>query len=170
MIVRLALAGATCAALAGCGGGDPQLFNIRKGDRSPDEFSILPSRPLQTPPASLTALPTPTPGGSNRTDPAPIAEAIAALGGNAAGGSGADAALVASVSRYGVAEGIRGRLAAEDLAFRRANDGRLLERLFNLTIYYKAYEPQSLDQYAELERLRRAGVRTVAAPPEGLER
>lgn len=166
MIVRLAMAGAVSAALAGCGGGDPTLFNIRKGDRTPDEFSILPSRPLQTPPADLAALPVPTPGGFNRTDRAPIAEAIAALGGNPAGGSGADGALVASVSRYGVEAGIRGRLASEDRAFRRANDGRLLERLFNLTIYYRAYRAQSLDKYAELERLRRAGVRTVAAPPE----
>ncbi|MGB3553855.1 MAG: DUF3035 domain-containing protein, partial [Jannaschia sp.] len=78
----------------------------------------------------------------------------------------ADRGLVAAVSRYGVQGNIRGQLATEDLAFRRANDGRLLERLFNLNVYYRAYEPQSLDQHRELERLRRAGVRTVAAPPD----
>ena len=166
MRARMAVIAALATGLAACGGGDPTLFNIRKGDRGPDEFSILPSRPLEAPPPTLTALPVPTPGGSNRTDRAPVAEAIAALGGNPAGGAGADAPLVASVSRYGVQPDIRGQLAAEDLAFRRANDGRLLERLFDVPLYYRAYRSQSLDQYAELDRLRRAGVRTVAAPPD----
>ncbi|MGB3409328.1 MAG: DUF3035 domain-containing protein, partial [Jannaschia sp.] len=92
--------------------------------------------------------------------------AIAALGGNADRGGGADRGLIATVSRYGVAGNIRDQLAAEDLEYRRKNDGRLLERLFNVNVYYDAYEPLSLDQYAELERLRRAGIRTVAAPPD----
>ena len=34
---------------------------------------------------------------------------------------------------------------------------------------HRAYQPLSLDQYAELERMRRAGVRTPAAPPQALE-
>ena len=169
MIARLVLTGLTALALAGCSGQNPTLFNIRKSDRSPDEFSILPTLPLQTP-ADTRTLPPPTPGGYNRTDRVPEAEAIAALGGNAGGGRGADGALVASVSRFGVQENIRGTLAAEDLAYRRANDGRLLERLFNVNVYYKAYQAQSLDQYAELARLRRAGVRTVAAPPDPARR
>lgn len=165
MIGRLVLAGGLALAVAGCGGSDPTLFNLRKADRTPDEFSILPTKPLETPP-DLAALPTPTPGGGNRSDRAPEAEAIAALGGNVAAGAGVDRALVATVSRYGVQGGIRAQLAAEDLEFRRRNDGRLLERLFNVNVYYKAYRTQSLDQYAELNRLRRAGVRTVAAPPD----
>ena len=61
---------------------------------------------------------------------------------------------------------IRAELAAADLEYRRQNDGRLLERLFNVNVYFQAYEPLSLDQYAELERLRRAGIRTSAAPPD----
>ena len=56
-------------------------------------------------------------------------------------------------------------LAAEDLEFRRQNDGRVLERLFNVNVYYEAYESQSLDKYFELQRLRNAGIRTPAAPP-----
>ncbi|KIT15477.1 DUF3035 domain-containing protein [Jannaschia aquimarina] len=151
--------------LAACGGGDPQLFNLRKTDRTPDEFSILPTKPLQQPP-SYRELPPPMPGGNSRTDPTPNADAVAALGGNAARGVGADAALIGTVTRYGIAENIRGQLAAEDLDYRRRNDGRLLERLFNVNVYFDAYEPLSLDQYAELERLRRAGVRTPAAPPD----
>ncbi|CTQ31585.1 DUF3035 domain-containing protein [Jannaschia rubra] len=165
MIGRLFMAGILAVGLSACGNDAPRLFNIRKADRTPDEFSILPTKPLETPP-DLAALPPPTPGGYNRTDRAPEAEAIAALGGNAAAGGAAETALVASVSRYGVQPGIRSQLAAEDFEFRRRNDGRLLERLFNVTIYYRAYESQSLDQYRELYRLRDAGVRTVAAPPD----
>lgn len=165
MIGRLGIACALLLSLAACGRDDPTLFNVRKADRTPDEFSILPTQPLRMPP-DLAALPVPTPGAGNLVDPAPKAQAIAALGGRADGGAGADGALVASVSRYGVQENIRGVLAAEDLAFRRANDGRLLERAFNVNVYYRAYRRQALDQYAELRRLRRAGVRTVAAPPD----
>lgn len=158
---------ATCAALAltACGSGDPQLMNLRSDSRSPDEFAILPTRPLEVP-QNVSALPAPTPGGGNRADRQPAAEAIAALGGNAAAGRGADGALVATVTRYGIEDGIRGRLAEEDLIFRRANDGRLLERLAGVNVYYRSYARQSLDQHAELERLRAAGVRTVAAPPD----
>ncbi|SDY80072.1 Beta-barrel assembly machine subunit BamF [Jannaschia faecimaris] len=165
MFGRLALVGTLVATLAACEREDPTLFNIRKQDRSPDEFSILPTAPLQTPP-DLAALPTPTPGGVNRVDRAPQSEAVAALGGNIERGSGADRGLLASVQRYGVTPGIRGQLAAEDLDFRRANDARLLERVFNVSTYFKAYRSQALDQYAELYRLRNLGVRTVAAPPD----
>jgi hypothetical protein len=165
--MRSRIAGALCAVLllGACAERTPELFNIRSEDRTPDEFSILPSQPLILP-EDLSALPPPTPGGPNRADRRPQAEAIAALGGNPAGGAGADRALVAAVSRYGVQAGIREQLAAEDLAYRRANDGLFLERLFNVNVYYDAYRPQSLDQYRELARLRRAGVRTVAAPPD----
>ncbi len=77
--------------------------------------------------------------------------------------------MVNYVSRFGVTPNIRGSLATEDLEFRRKNDGRVLERVFNVNVYFKAYRKQSLDQYAELERLRRLGVRTNSAPPEGEE-
>ena len=147
------------------GDGDPSLFNIRKADRTPDEFSILPTKPLEQPP-SYAALPPPLPGTVNRTERQPEAEAIAALGGNAAGGVRADGALVAAVTRYGVGAGIRGQLAAEDLDYRRDNDGLLLDRLLNRNIYFRAYARQALDQHAELDRLRALGVRTVAAPPD----
>ena len=94
-------------------------------------------------------------------------EFAAALGGNAAVLSRAsnDGALLAHTRRFGVDPNIRSDLAAADLEFRRANDGRLLERLFNVNVYFRAYEEMSLDQYRELERLRRSGVRTSAVPP-----
>jgi hypothetical protein len=41
--------------------------------------------------------------------------------------------------------------------------------MFGVNVYFDAYEDQSLDQQAELERLRRLGVRTPAAPPPDAE-
>ena len=151
--------------LAACSQGDPSLMNLRANQSGPDEFAILPTRPIEIP-TDLAALPEPTPGGTNRTDPTPEADAIAALGGNAARGGGVTNSLLAHATRFGIEEGIRDQLATEDLAFRRDNDGRLLERVFGVNVYYRAYRPISLDRYAELERLRRAGIRTPAAPPE----
>lgn len=153
-------------ALAACGNGEPQLMNIRS-ESGPDEFGIVPPKPLEMP-ESLTDLPDPTPGGSNRTDRNPIDEAAIALGGNprSAGGiPSADSALFAHASRLGYDSGIRQTLASEDLEWRRDNKGRILERLFNVTVYYKAYRKMSLDQHAELARWRKAGVKTPSAPP-----
>lgn len=155
--------------LSACGQrGDPQLMNLR-ATSGPDEFAILPTRPLEMP-RDLATLPEPTPGAPNRVDRQPRADAVAALGGNprlldSGVIPAADQGLVATVSRYGVADGIRETLAAEDLEFRRNNRGRLLERMFNVNTYFRAYGAVTLDQYAELERMRRAGVRTPAAPP-----
>lgn len=147
---------------------EPQLLNIRT--TTPDEFGILPTKPLETP-EDYAALPAPTPGGSNRVDPAPHADAVAALGGNPAalartGIPAADGALYRQATRYGLVPGIRPELAAADLEYRRANDGRLLERAFNVNVYFRAYRPMSLDQHAELERWRLLGVRTPSAPPD----
>ena len=149
---------------------DPRLLNISSSTEGPDEFAILPNKPLQQP-ESFSALPTPTPGGANRGDATPNQDAIAALGGNPAavtrgGIPSGDAAIVAHSSRYGRQGNIREQLAAEDLAFRQRKDGRVLERLFNVNVYFRAYRKQSLDKYAELERFRRAGVRTPSAPPD----
>lgn len=157
---------AALVALSACGDRDaaPSLMNLRTTDRTPDEFSILPTAPLQQP-ETYADLPVPTLGGVNRTDPNPQADAVAALGGRIDAGAGGDAGLIATVTRYGVGSDIRTILATEDEAFRRANDGLTLERLFNVNIYYKSYRPQSLDKYRELQRLRDAGVRTPAAPP-----
>ena len=169
----IGIAGAALLALSACGGdkGDPTLMNVRNGARSPDEFAILPTKPLEIP-ENLAALPDPTPGGANRTDPTPEADAVAALGGNPAAVtrtgkiSAADGGLLAYAARYGNDPQIRPVLAAEDLQYRRDNDGRLLERVFNVNVYFKAYEPYTLDQYAELERWRKRGVRTSSAPPD----
>lgn len=157
-------------ALTACGSGDkePNLLNIKQPrGQGPDEFAVLPTKPLEMP-VDVANLPTPTPGGGNRTDPTPNADLAVALGGNPAVLSRAsgDGALLAYAGRYGVAPQIRSELAAADLEFRRTNDGRLLERLFNVNVYFDAYEVMELDQHRELERLRRAGIRTSAVPPD----
>lgn len=158
-------------AVAGCSGsGDPELMNLDRGRTGPDEFRIVPTRPLEMP-SSFATLPTPLPGAANRADPDPRADAVAALGGRpellgAAGVPAADGGIVAHATRFGVTPGIRDQLAAEDLEFRRRNRGRPLDRLFGNTVYFEAYRPLSLDRHAELERWRAAGARTPAAPPD----
>ena len=158
---------AALAVLAACSG-DPKLMNIRT--ETPDEFGVLPTKPLEAP-EDYTSLPEPTPGGTNLVDPTPREDAVAALGGNpdrmqAGTIYAGEQVLLAHATRYGVPADIRDTLAAEDLEWRRDNNGRLLERLFNVNVYYSSYKPMSLDQHLELERLRRMGVWTPSAPPD----
>lgn len=159
--------------LSACGGGrDPDLINPNRGtDRTPDEFAILPNKPIELP-TDLRALPSPTPGGANRVDPTPQADAVAALGGNPArlnrtGQVRSDGGLVRHAGRFGTQSGIRQTLAQEDQEFRRDNRGRILERWFGVTRYFKVYRQSSLDQSRELQKWRQRGVVTPAAPPEG---
>jgi hypothetical protein len=163
---KLCLALAAALALSACSGdGDPQLMNLRSSSDGPDEFLIVPNKPLVMP-EDMAALPTPTPGGRNLAGATPREDMIAALGGNAAAARGGSGGLLSYATRFGVDGNIRAELAAADLDYRRRNDGRLLERVFNVSVYYEAYLPLSLDQYAELERFRRAGIRTPNAPPD----
>jgi hypothetical protein len=155
-------------ALGACSRGEPRLMNLGADRRSPDEFGILPTQPLQAPP-NFSQLPTPTPGGANLADPDPRAEAVAARGGRmpaeTTGVPAADAAILARAGRFGTSDTIREDLAVEDLEFRRRNQGRLLERLFGVNVYSRAYRAQQLDSDAELDRWRRAGARVPSAPP-----
>lgn len=157
-----------CAlALAGCSN-DGRLMTLTSDD-GPEEFAVLPTKTLELPP-DLAALPAPTPGGTNRTDPTPDADAVAALGGNpaqlGAQGIGAgDGALVAYANRGGVTPGVRQIAAEEDQQYRSRHGRRLLEVVARSNVYYRAYRPQTLDSQAELERWRRTGVQTPSAPP-----
>jgi hypothetical protein len=160
----IAILGAMTLALAACSSGEPRLMNLRNTEDGPDEFAVLPTAPLEMP-QDMAALPEPTPGARNRVDPDPERDAVAALGGNTARAGSASGGLVTYASRFGVSGDIRPTLAAEDLQFRTRRDGRILERMFGTNVYFRAYSAQSLDRYAELERLRRMGVRTPAAPP-----
>lgn len=174
MIGKLGIALFAALFVAGCSSNrEPQLMHLRSDSAGPDEFGILPTKPLQMP-DNLSELPAPTPGGSNLTDPTPEADAVAALGGSpdrvtatGKGVSAGDGALLARADRFGASGDIRETLAAEDYAYRKDHDGRLLEKLFSVNVYYKAYKPMALDQKTELERWRKLGLRTPAAPPSG---
>lgn len=156
--------------LSACAPETPELMNLRSSTGGPDEFGVLPPKSLELP-DNLAALPVPTPGGANLTDRDPEGDAILALGGTPqAAGTGypaADAGLVAFAYRFGTpGSDIRAQLAAEDLEWRRTHQGLLLQRLFNMNVYYLAYAPLALDPYAELQIWRAAGVATPAAPPK----
>ncbi len=154
--------------LSACAGQDRPLRNLGSSSDGPDEFSVLPSLPLELPESE--SLPEPTPGGSNRTDTNPIGQAVAALGGrqtSAGGVPSADVGLVAFASRNGVTPDIRATVAAEDEALRTRG------RRFGLNIlrrsgdrYFDIYARQALDAYVELERFRASGVATPSAPPK----
>lgn len=167
-MTKLTVAGLTVAACST----DPHLMNINHGQRSPDEFAIVPTKPLEMP-GDLNVLPAPTPGGANITDPNPEADAIAALGGNPGhlaqrGVGAADGALLAYTGRLGRDPAIRQVTAQEDVNWRSRHSRRALEVLARTNVYYRAYEPMTLDSWAELERWRAAGARVPAAPPKGM--
>ncbi len=157
------------ATLTACSGQDG-LRDVRSLTGGPDEFSVLPTRPLDLP-ADLSALPAPTPGAANRTDANPAGDAIAALGGdeaaNRAGGIPAsDGALVSRASRFGTDPAIRSTLAAEDAAFRARRSRLSILSILNRDRYFRAYAAQSLDAYAEFIRFRNVGVQVPSAPPQ----
>ena len=162
----------TVLALAGCGSDrDIRLRSFVNNSGGPEEFAVLPAKPLQAPPSSA-ALPRPTPGGSNLTDQNPIGDAVAALGGNPAAlqpGAGipaGDAALVRHASRNGTDGTIRATLAAEDEDFRRRKSRFTRIRIAPVDRYVEVYRPQTLDPDAEAERFRRVAIPTPTAPPE----
>ena len=154
--------------VAGCS--DKGLRTVRSTGTGPDEFKVLPVKPL-TAPKDYQVLPAPTPGGTNLVDLDPKADAVAALGGNPAALNpngpvpASDGALVAQTSRYGVPANIRTALAESDEEFRKrkARSGRI--RLFPVDRYEQVYRPQALEPFAQNEWFRNYGAATPTAPP-----
>ncbi|MDX1822838.1 MAG: DUF3035 domain-containing protein [Alphaproteobacteria bacterium] len=150
--------------------GDLNLRNLRSIGAGPDEFSVLPGKPLEMP-ETLASLPAPTPGGTNLTDQNPLADGVAALGGRpgalvAQGAPASDTALVQHAARNGMSSDIRVTLAAEDDAFQRSRSRFTKFRLFrDVDRYNDVYKSEMTDPYAELRRFRRMGVSTPSAPP-----
>lgn len=163
------ITGVALCLLTACGSGGRGVHVLQSASDGPDEFSVLPTAPLEMP-ADLSSLPAPTPGDRNLVDPTPKANAIASLGGRPSaaltgGVPSADRALVAAASRHGVPAGVRATVAAEDTALRN-RAGRLRgPNLSGRDPYFRIYARQSLDAYAELARLRALGVETPTAPP-----
>jgi len=152
------------ALIAGCGeGGVAGILRSSGVGSTPDEFLVLPTKPLEMP-ADMAALPSPTPGARNRVDFQPEVEAVAALTGRPAAAGTASAATL--VARSGpVDPNIRATLASEDAVYRSENRGRLLERVANKQVDWSIYEAMRLDANGEFVRLRARGVRVPAAPP-----
>ncbi|MEP4196519.1 MAG: DUF3035 domain-containing protein [Aliishimia sp.] len=165
-LMRVGLALLILATLGACA--KTGLRYLPKPGEGPDEFIIVPSKPLEAP-TSYSSLPAPTPGGANITDQQPLQDAIVALGGRRNVDTGTvvpsrDAALVNQVSRFGRDGNVRATLAAEDVDFRRRR-GRLTRiRLARTDRYNDVYEKQALNADRELKRWRRAGARTPSAP------
>ncbi|QFT91213.1 hypothetical protein FIU86_00035 [Roseovarius sp. THAF9] len=163
-------------AVSACGGRDRDitLSRIKNTGNGPEEFNIVPGKPLQAP-ESYRALPAPTPGGTNITDPTPKGDSVAALGGNpgalANTGIGRrDGGLVNYANRFGVVPGIRQTLAREDVEIRRKRGRVNILNIGRNDDYNLAYRRQWLDSKAEATRLRRVGVPTPSYPPEGRRR
>jgi len=133
---------------------------------APDEFSVLPKKPLVLP-EDVSTLPQPAPGATNLVDLTPNADAIRAVGGRGDRGAptASDRALLAAT---GVgAEGIRRLLAVEDEEFRANNRGLVLDRLFGAVGDSEIYDRVILNSESELLRLRRLGIWVPQPPPEG---
>lgn len=148
--------------------GERTLTQFTKS-REPEEFSILPRKPLELPP-SMRELPQPDAAVANRTDQTPLQDAVAVLGGRSDQEGripAADNALIAAAGRFGNDPLIRTRLAAEDEQFRESGgaQGRFSWQLFPGNRYAETYASMRLDPYAVLEAYRNAGVRTPSAPP-----
>ncbi len=157
------------ASVAGCA--DIGLRNLRAPGQGPDEFAVLPVKPL-TQPKDYAFLPAPTPGGGNLTDPNPTADAVVALGGSEAalnpnaGIPSGDAALVTASSRYGVPANTRQVIAEEDAEFRRKKQRLTRIRLFPVDRYAQAYRREAIDANDVNEAARSRGLETPSAPPQ----
>jgi hypothetical protein len=155
--------------LAACTNGDNRLMNLKQDGEGPDEFAILPTKPLEMP-KDMAYLPEPTLGGTNRADKTPRRDAVAALGGRPALTDSnriqsGEQALLAAAGRFGVDPDIRSKTAAEDAAFRANARVKPLERVFKVNVYLSTYADMSLDAEKELLRLRQLGIQTPTAPP-----
>lgn len=153
--------------LTACSGG---LVRLTSPSDGPDEFLVVPSKPLEQP-DDFNALPTPTPGGANRSDLQPLQDSIAALGGTrraATSGSipAGDSAVVSYSSRLGRDGTIRDTLASEDATFRKRRSRLSKFKIGTRDDYALIYQRHTLDAHAENQRWRQAGARTPTAPPE----
>ncbi|SLN63066.1 hypothetical protein ROA7450_03292 [Roseovarius albus] len=166
---RVVMMAMVLTAVAACSGKDKPLTRIKHTGNGPDEFAILPSKPLQEP-ESFTSLPAPAPGTANLTDVNPRAEGVIALGGNPAALAGnkinaSETALVNYSRRYGVEPDIRTIVAVEDAEVRKKR-GRV--NILNIgpdDDYTLAYKKEWLNSQAAREQLSAQGVGTPSAPP-----
>ena len=119
-------------------------MNLKQTGKGPDEFGILPPKPLE--------MPKTWPNCRRRrraartcTDPTREADAIVALGGDparrAAAFPQATARWRAMPARYGVTPDIRQHTGRRGSGVPRATIRPPAGTLFNVNVYYKAYKP-----------------------------
>lgn len=151
---RFVLVSVAVLALSACGNGNPDRLS-----QGPDEFAIVPNKPLELP--ATADLPTPATGASNRADLTPLADGLAALGGRSDAATGqipaTDGALVSYAARAGVSPDIRSVLAEEDKVFVKRRRRLLGPRL--------PYDEMRLDPYAVIGAYRARGYRVPTPPP-----
>ncbi len=172
MHIRLLILALMVLGISACSRGEERDITLRSFQSStegPDEFAILPSKPLQEP-ENYSELPAPTPGQANLTDPTPRADAVAALGGRPerlvpGGVPASDGALVRHASRNGTDPNIRETLAAQDKEFRQKKSRFTKIRLFRTDRYSEVYERETLNPRRAWNRARQTGVRIPTAPP-----
>ncbi|WP_293575335.1 DUF3035 domain-containing protein [Phaeobacter sp.] len=155
-------------ALSACG--QTGLRDLRPAGTGPDEFLILPAKPLAEP-TNYETLPVPTPGQANLTDRNPKGEAVAALGGRPAAleaGAGiptSDGALVTAASRYGVEATVREDLAALDAKKRKRENRTARFKLFPVDRYQEAYKREAIRPNEVSAIFSGAGFEQPSAPP-----
>jgi hypothetical protein len=161
------------AVLAGCTriGGDLSSdgFSSALGlkDTTPDEFIVLPRKPLTMP--QTIALAEPSPGAPSRVEPTPLADARAALGRQSpqdGGPSAAEQALIAAVGADAADPAVREALTTDGA--RDLSDSPYgLEADFGveLTSITRGEPLTREEQEAEAARLRAQGL-TVPNTPE----
>lgn len=149
--------------LAACSGDKP-LRNLATSTTDPEEFAIVPAKPLEIP-QNFSELPVPDENQVDRTELLPKADAIAALGGRAGAGVAASTELSAHTMRYGLDPAIRSFLAEEDAAFRKRR-GRFTQlKIVPVDRYNRVYRSYTLDANAIADYYRRRGITTPSAPP-----
>ena len=154
--------------LSACSSDDARLRDLYDVGTGPEEFAVLPSKPLIIP-NNLTKLPVPDASVGNLADPTPKRDLIEKLGGSIDDTdsiSKRDKNLLEYVSRAGVDTNIREELAEEDRKFLRRMGVLTGVKLFRVDRYNQIYRKMTLSAPKELERWRSLGVRTPSMSSE----
>ena len=168
MIFRISGIFVTLFLLSACSSDDARLRDLYDVGTGPEEFAVLPSKPL-TIPSNLKNLPVPDLAAGNLADPTPKRDLIEMLGGsidNSISIPEKDQNLLKYVSRAGVDTNIREELAEEDRKFLRRMGVLTSVKLFRVDRYNQIYRKMTLSAPKELERWRSLGVRTPSMSSE----
>jgi hypothetical protein len=162
MIFRILSIFVTLFLIAACSSDDARLRDLYDVGTGPEEFAVLPSKPLIIP-SNLQELPVPDETVENLADPTPKRDLIEKLGGSIDETKSVpkkDKDLLNYVSRAGVNSNIREELAEEDRKFLRRMGVLTSVKLFRVDRYNQIYRKMTLSAPKELERWRSLGVRT----------